>query len=109
MPHLIRRKLAPKFSPIHEDPAPVETSRGAVPPLVLRIVTRLWIALLIIGSLQPARPGLVTGVHREIHWLAFAGGALLLFLLSTTRRQEILRAFAIFFLGLSLEVLQRLI
>ena len=109
MPHLIRRKLAPKFSHIHEDPAPVETSRGAVPPLVLRIVTRLWIALLIIGSLQPARPGLVTGVHREIHWLAFAGGALLLFLLSSTRRQQILRAFAIFFLGLSLEFLQHLI
>lgn len=106
--------MPPKFSNIHQDPAPVEpvpvaTSRAAVSPLVLRIVTRLWIALLIVGSLQPARPGLVTGIHREIHWLAFAGGALLLFLLSSTRRQEILRAFAIFFLGLSLEVLQHLI
>ena len=91
------------------EPAPVETSRAAVPPHVLRIVTWLWIALLIVGSLKPARPGLVTGVHWEIHWLAFAGGALLLFLLSSTRRQEILRAFAIFFLGLSLEFLQHLI
>ena len=52
---------------------------------------------------------MVTGYHREIHWLAFAGGALLLFLLCSTRRQEILRAFAIFALGLSLEVLQHLI
>jgi hypothetical protein len=33
----------------------------------------------------------------------------LLFLLSSTRSQEILRAFAIFFLGISLEVLQHLI
>ena len=33
----------------------------------------------------------------------------MLFLLSTTRRQEIFRTFAIFFLGLSLEFLQHLI
>jgi hypothetical protein len=91
------------------DPAAVQPTRVAVPPLVLRNVTWLWIALLIVGSLQPARPGLVTGVHREIHRLAFAGGALLLFLMSSSRRQELLSALAIFFLGLFLEVLQHLI
>src|ERR1035438_10362199 len=84
-------------------------ARRGRPPRVLRIVTTLWIALLIVGSLQPARPGVVTGHHRVIHWVAFAGGALLLFLLSPTRRQQILRACAIFFLGVSLEVLQHLI
>lgn len=57
------------------------------------------------GSLQPARPDIVKGFHREIHWVGFAGAALLLLYLSRTRRQEILRAFIIFFLGLSLEVL----
>ena len=124
---MVRGKLPPKFSRIHEDhpggsrpqivpvqpvpveSAPVETSRTALPPPVLRIVTWLWIALLIVGSLQPARPGVVTGHHHVIHWLAFAGGALLLFLLSRTRGQEILRALGIFFLGVSLEVLQHLI
>ena len=119
---MIRGKLLPEFSHNHKDhpgvPRPqivpvdlalVETGRIAVPPLGLRIATRLWIALLIVGSLQPARPSVVTGHHRVIHWVAFAGAALLLFLLSTTRRQEILRAFSIFFLGVSLEVLQHLI
>ena len=119
--------MPPKFSPISEDPsgsshpqivsvqpaplkpAAVQTSRTAWAPQFLRIVATLWIALLIVGSLQPARPGVVTGHHRGLHWVAFAGGALLLFLLSPTRRQQILRAFAIFFLGVSLEVLQHLI
>jgi len=48
-------------------------------------------------------------VHREIHWAAFAGAALLLFTLSQTRRQEILRACTIFVLGFSLEFLQYLV
>ena len=119
---MIRGKLPPEFSHNHEDhpggsrpqTAPVdlalvEAGRIAVPPLVLRIVTRLWIALLIVGSLQPSRPGVVTGHHREIHWVAFAGAAFLLFSVSSTRRQQILRAFAIFILGVSLEFLQHLI
>jgi hypothetical protein len=42
------------------------------------------VALLTVGSLQPARLGIVTGLHREIHCVAFAGSALLLFTLSRT-------------------------
>jgi TRAP-type uncharacterized transport system fused permease subunit len=75
----------------------------------LRIAACVWLALLIVGSLQPARPGIVKGTHRPIHYVAFAGTALLLFPLSRTRRRETLGALAIFFLGVSLELLQHLI
>jgi hypothetical protein len=78
-------------------------------PAILRIVAIVWLALVTIGSLQPARPGVVRGVHREIHWIAFSGGSLLLLCLSRTRRQEIVGASAMFLLGVSLEVLQHLI
>lgn len=54
-------------------------------------------------------PGRFRGIHREIHWLAFAGATLLLLLLSRTRRQEMLRTFAILSLGCFLEVLHHLI
>ena len=81
----------------------------SIPRVVLRIVAKIWLALLIVGSLQPARPGIVILAHREIHWVAFGGAALLLFSLSLTRRQEVLRAFIIFFLASSLEVAQHLI
>jgi hypothetical protein len=97
------------------EPAPVAPvpdeplKRTAVSRGVLRIVAKVWLALLIVGSLQPARPGIVTALHREIHGLAFVGAALLLFSLSRTRRQEILGAFTIFLLGFSLEFLQHLI
>lgn len=83
--------------------------RRAVSRGVLRAVAWVWIALLIAGSLQPARPSVVTSHHRLIHWVAFAGAALLLLLLSKTRLREILGALAIFFLGVSLEVVQHLI
>ena len=84
--------------------------RTAISPIVLiRIVTIAWLTFLIVGSLQPARPSVVKSVHREIHWLGFAGPAILQFIVSRTRRQEVLSAFAIFLLGLSLEVLQHLI
>jgi hypothetical protein len=76
---------------------------------VLRIVTSLLLVVLTVGSLQPARPRLSTGVHREIHWLAFGGAALLLFCLSRGLRQEVLSAFATVLLGLSLEVLQHIV
>ena len=79
-------------------------SRGA-----LRIAAWVWISLLVAGSLQPARPGIVKGLHREIHWVAFAGAAVLLFALSKTRLREMLGAGAILLLGVSLEVLQHLI
>jgi hypothetical protein len=89
---------------------PVElVRRTALSRAVLRIVATLWLGLLIVGSLQPARPSIIKGVHREIHWVAFAGAVLLLCCLSRTRSWEILSAFNIFFLGVSLEVLQHLI
>jgi hypothetical protein len=84
--------------------------RNAISPSVLlNIVTMAWLTFLIVGSLQPARPSVVKSVHREIHWLGFAVPAILQFIVSRTRRQEVLSAFAIFFLGLSLEILQHLI
>ena len=83
--------------------------RTTVSRTVLRIVTWIWLALVIVGSLQPARPGVVKGNHRPTHYVAFAGAALLLFSLSCSRRQEIRGACTIFFLGFSLEVLQHLI
>ena len=76
--------------------------------IILRIA-QAWILLLIVGSLQPARPGPVVGLHREVHWLAFAGAAFLLFSLSRSRIQEICSVVAVFLLGLSLEFLQHLI
>jgi VanZ family protein len=76
--------------------------------IILRLA-QLWILVLIIGSLQPARPAPVVGLHRELHWLAFAGVALLLLLLSRSRRQEIHAVFAACLLGLSLEYLQHFI
>jgi hypothetical protein len=89
---------------------PVEpVRRTAVSRAVLRIIAKIWFALLIVGSLQPARPDIVVLAHREIHWVAFGGAAFLLFSLSQTRRQEILRACIIFFLASSLEVIQHLI
>ena len=78
------------------------------PVMLIRIATVAWLAFLIAGSLQPARPSLVKGVHREIHWLGFAVPAILQFIVARTRRQEILGGFAIFSLGLSVEVLQHL-
>jgi hypothetical protein len=97
------------------EPAPVEPAadetvrRTAVSRAALRIIAWAWIAVLIVGSLQPARPGVVKGLHREVHWVAFAGAAVLLFALSKTRLREILGAGTIFLLGVSLEVMQHLI
>jgi hypothetical protein len=90
--------------------APIEpVRRTAVSRAVLRIVTQVWLLVLVVGSLQPARPRFVTGVHREIHWLAFAGAEVFMLCLSRTRRQGILATSAILLLGVSLEVLQHLI
>ena len=76
---------------------------------VFRIVAQVWLTLLVVGSLQPARPSLVTSFHPEIHWLAFASTAFLLFVLSRNPHQEIRRAIAVIVLGLSLECLQHLL
>jgi hypothetical protein len=80
-----------------------------MPRVAFRIVVQVWLILLIVGSLQPARPSLVIAYHRELHWLAFAGAAFLVLLLSRNRRQEIRSAIAVFLLGLSLECLQHLL
>jgi len=95
--------------PAAVESAPEERVRRGVSRGALRIVAWVWISLLVVGSLQPARPGVVKGLHREIHWVAFAGAAVLLFALSKTRLREMLGAGAIFLLGVSLEVLQHLI
>jgi NhaP-type Na+/H+ or K+/H+ antiporter len=51
----------------------------------------------------------VVGHHRGIHWLAFAGAAVLLLLLSRNRRQEIRSVIGVCLLGLTLEYVQHLI
>jgi hypothetical protein len=76
--------------------------------LVLRL-TQLWILTLIVGSLQPARPSAVLSTHRGLHYLAFAGTAFLLFLLTRNLYQQIQGAIAAILLGLSLEFLQHLL
>ena len=76
--------------------------------IVLR-TAQAWILLLVVGSLQPSRPGSVVGLHREIHWLAFAGAAFLLLAASRNRRQEIRSTVALFLLGPPIEYLQHLI
>jgi hypothetical protein len=98
------------MAPAEEAPvesAPESVSRIAVSRTVVRAAAWIWIAVLVAGSLQPARPGAVKMLHREVHWVAFAGAGLLLFALSKTRRREILGACTIFLLGVSLEVAQR--
>ena len=76
---------------------------------MIRRIAQAWILLLIVGSLQPARPGPVVGFHREIHWLVFAGAAFLLLLLSRTRRHELCSVSGTFLLGLSLEYVQHFV
>ncbi len=72
-------------------------------------ITQLWFLLLILGSLQPARPGPVHAFHRELHWFVFGVAAFLVFALSRSRRQAICWAIAVCALGLSLEFFQHLI
>jgi len=83
--------------------------RHGVPRLFLRILARVWIAALIIGSLQPARPGVVRGFHREMHWVAFGGAVLPLLFLARSRSREILAVCGMILLGVTLEILQHLI
>ena len=83
--------------------------RAALSIVALRIGTVAWLTLLVVGALQPARPDFVKGVHREIHWVAFAGAALLLIAVVRTRRQETVGVFTVFCLGLCLEILQHLL
>jgi hypothetical protein len=74
-----------------------------------RCLTLAWILLVIVGSLQPARPAAVVIMHRGIHYVAFAGTSLLLLLLARNRRQEILAVVATCFLGFSLEFMQHFV
>jgi hypothetical protein len=77
-------------------------------PILLRLA-QAWILALIAGSLQPARPAPVRGLHSAIHWLAFAGTTSLLLLLCRNRREEIRAVAATCLMGLSLEYLQHVI
>jgi hypothetical protein len=100
------------MAPVEEalvESASESVSRGAVSRAVVRAAAWVWIALLVAGSLQPGRPGAIKGLHREIHWVAFTGAGLLVFALSKTRRREIMGAWTILLLGVSLEVAQHLI
>jgi hypothetical protein len=78
-------------------------------PKIIRLIAQAWLLLMIVGSLQPARPGPVVATHRGIHFLAFGGAAFLLMLLSRNLRQEIRVVVGVCLLGLSLEYLQHLI
>ncbi len=94
---------------VPDESAPEPVRRTAVSRVAIRATACFWIALLVAGSLQPSRLSSVHGFHSEIHWVAFAGAALLLFALSKNRRREILGACTIFLLGVSLEIAQHLI
>jgi len=79
-------------------------------PRIVRVVALVWLLLVIVGSLQPARPSPIRPfyVHELIHWGAFAGASFLLLLLSATRRQEIAAVIATCLLGLAIEYLQHI-
>ena len=79
------------------------------PAQIIRRITLAWLLFIIVGSLQPARPGHNVALHRGIHWLAFACTAFLLLLLSRNRRQEIRGVVAACLLGLSLEYVQHVV
>jgi hypothetical protein len=73
---------------------------------ILRLIAQIWLLLLIIGSLQPSRPGSVLAHHRSLHFLIFGVAAILWLLLARTWRQEVIAAVALCILGLTLEYLQ---
>lgn len=73
---------------------------------IIRRIALAWILLVIVGSLQPNRPGRVQAIHRELHWAIFAVAASLLLLLARTRLQAIRRAVSALLLGVALEYLQ---
>jgi hypothetical protein len=76
---------------------------------IIRRIAQAWLLLLIVGSLQPSRPGAVLAHHRGLHFLSFGGVALLLLLLARTRYQEIRAVLGVCLLGLSLEYMQHLL
>ena len=76
---------------------------------IVRLITLGWFLLIVLGSLQSRRPGSLMSLHRQIHWLAFAGAALLLLLAARNCLQALQRVSFTFLLGLSLEYLQHLI
>lgn len=77
----------------------------------IRRLIATWIFLVVLGSLQPHRPRFLASstLHREIHWLAFAGTGFGLLLLVPNRGQELRRVLAAGLLGLSLEYLQHIL
>jgi peptidoglycan/LPS O-acetylase OafA/YrhL len=77
--------------------------------IFIRRVAQAWLLLLVVGSLQPSRPGPVHAHHRAVHFAAFGGGAFLLLLLARSRREELRAAIAVCLLGLCLEFLQHVV
>lgn len=85
-----------------------EVDRARWTPLVRRL-TLVWALFVVAGSLQPRRPATMLALHREIHWLAFAGLAFLVLLVSRALRQAIPRVFSVLLLGVSLETFQHFV
>jgi hypothetical protein len=76
---------------------------------VLRWVAWIWIACLLIASLQPFRPRATshgTGGHWVAHVVEFGFPALLLLLLSDSRTQKWVRASRLFGLAVAIELAQ---
>lgn len=79
---------------------------GARRTQIIRRATQAWLLLVIVGSLQPSRPGQLLILHREIHWVAFAGAAFLVLLATRTRAQATQRVIWVWLIGVLLETLQ---
>jgi hypothetical protein len=80
----------------------------ALNPTIIRRVTQVWLAVLILGSLQPARPKPVVSMHLGIHLLGFGGAVFLLLLLADNLLREIRAVVGMCLLGLTVELLQHL-
>jgi VanZ family protein len=72
----------------------------------VRVAILAWIVLVIVISLQPARPSATAALHREFHWFAFAITAVLFRKLHAGPRPGLQSALAAVLLGAALEVLQ---
>lgn len=68
-----------------------------------------WLLLLIIGSLQPKHPPSWAALHRQMHWLVFAGLTMLLIFIARSLLDAIWRSMGSVLLGVTLECLQHLI
>ena len=74
----------------------------------MRRMAQAWLLVVVVGSLQPARPGPVRAIHSEVHFI-FGFTALFLLLLARNGRQEMWAIAGTCLLGLALELTQHLI